>query len=24
MGLNVESWGSRSMEATQPVSEILL
>lgn len=23
MGLNVESWGSRSMEATQPVSEIL-
>ena len=23
MGLNTESWGSRSMEATQPVSEIL-
>ncbi len=23
MGLNVESWGERSMEATQPVSEIL-
>lgn len=24
MGLNVESWGARSMEATQPVSEILV
>jgi hypothetical protein len=23
MGLNTESWGSRSMEATQPISEIL-
>jgi len=23
MGLNTESWGTRSMEATQPVSEIL-
>jgi hypothetical protein len=23
MGLNTESWGSRSMEATQPVSEIV-
>lgn len=23
MGLNTESWGARSMEATQPVSEIL-
>ncbi len=23
MGLNVESWGTRSMEATQPVTEIL-
>lgn len=23
MGLNVESWGTRSMEATKPVSEIL-
>jgi hypothetical protein len=23
MGLNAESWGTRSMEATQPVSEIL-
>ena len=24
MGLNTESWGSRSMEATQPVNEILV
>ncbi len=24
MGLTVESWGSRSMEATQPISEILV
>lgn len=24
MGLNVESWGMRSMEATLPVSEILV
>ena len=23
MGLNTESWGTRSMEATQPVSEIV-
>jgi len=23
MGLNIESWGTRSMEATQPVSEIV-
>jgi hypothetical protein len=24
MGLTVESWGTRSMEATQPISEILV
>ncbi len=24
MGLNTESWGTRSMEATQPISEILV
>jgi hypothetical protein len=24
MGLNIERWGARSMEATQPISEILV
>jgi hypothetical protein len=24
MGLTTESWGTRSMEATQPISEILV